>query len=303
MRPWQFSRPKGPGFGISKSYFLSVLSSHSVMPTVAQLANPKGGEGAVPGFAVPLGSEEGKEALGRPMERGAYAVASKDRKTVLRLAVVSKEEAGFDPEAFAQSALALETTPELVARLRATWTLAQLTFESHDPDVYPALNFFLAVVRRLGELTEGVVGDSISQRYLLPDQILSPVRGVLDRKVYAEEHVAARFRARPDGIHAYTLGLQKFAMPEFEISNLMDGDEKDAGTALLWLSQQVLEGTSVKEGYQVGDPESPFEVREGGFDRAFWEDLPVFELLPPTTVTATEAVRAWAKRIDEGRLQ
>ena len=128
MRAWRFSKPKTPGFGIDRGYYLSVLSSRPTLPTPLQLANPQTSGGAVEGFAAPLAADASKDHLNMPMARGAYVVASKDRKTVLKMLVLSKEEAGFDPDAYATSALALDASQELVARLRGTWTLAQFTF-------------------------------------------------------------------------------------------------------------------------------------------------------------------------------
>lgn len=296
MRPWQFSKPKNPGFGISKGYYLSVLAAHASLPAVKELANPKGEGGALEGFAVPLSGND-KDLLERPMERGYYAVAAKDQKTVLRLTIVSKEEAGFDPEAFARSDLAVGAPEELLHRVRATWTLCQLTFESHHPMVYPALDFLLGIARRLASLTEGTIADTVSQRYLLPDQVFSPRRQYQKLDVYAEEHVSPKVRMRPDGLHTFTLGLQKFAMHELELLNLTEGDESSAAAALLWLSQKMLEGTKVAEGYEVGGPSMPFEVREGGFDKALWEGIPVWELLPPTTVSASSALQSWYAEI------
>ncbi len=297
MRPWQFGKPKTPGFGISKGYYLTVLSSTAVLPSILRLVNPKSDEGAVPGFGAPLMQGADKSVLSRPMERGAYVVASKDRKTVLKLTVISKEEAQFDPEAFARSAYALEASQELLNRMRATWTLAQLTFESHDPMVYPALDFFLGVAARLGQLTDGVVADPISQRYELPEQVFSPLRTTERLAVYADEHVAIKFRVKPDGLHAYTLGLQKFALPELELMTLLDSDQSAAILALSWLTQQILMGQVVQAGYEVGGRKMPFEVREGGFDRGLWEGVPVFELLPPTSETASDALREWSETI------
>ncbi len=298
MRAWQFSKPKTPGFGISKGYYLSVLSSRASLPPIREVVNPKGSGGAVEGFGVPLMAGSDKEDLDRPMERGAYAIASKDRKTVLRLMVISKEEAGFDPEAIARSAMAAELGPEALARIRATWTLCQLTFESHHPMVAPALDFLLGVVSRLGMLCEGMIADAVAERYLLPEQVMGKRRGLVQLPIYAEEHVSLKFRARPDGVHAFTLGMQKFVMPELEISNLFDGDEPAAALGLLWLCQQMLNGAKVDEGYDVGAPAMPFEIREGGFDKGLWEGIPVYELLPPTSVTSSDAVRAWAREIE-----
>jgi hypothetical protein len=288
---WPFKQ-KSPGFGISKEFYLSVLCSRAVMPSAIELANPKAEGGAVEGFAVPLSDSAGQESLARPMERGAFAVASKDRKSVLRLLVVSKEDAGFDPEAILESRMAAGLGPELLARLRATWTLAQLTFESHDPQVYPTVRFALRIAQRLAHLTEGVVADPLSQRYLLPEAVfhLPPQSEEVDARDVVQVHL----REDPgEGLHAYTLGLRKFAMPEFEITGLAPNTEADAGRFLYAAAQAVLVQGPVEPGRHMGADRLPFEVAQGGLERSVWGETPCFELLPPTGSTSTEALGAW----------
>jgi len=279
MRGWPFSKPKTPGFGISRGYYLTILSSKSVLPSIAEIANPGGAGGAAIGLAVPLEGSGDKAALLEPMQRGAYVVASKDRKTVLKMIVLSKEEAGYDPEDFVNSPLAMGRDPELVVRIRATWTIAQLVFESHDPGVYPALDFFLGVAVRMATLSDGVVADSISQRYLLPENVFTTSR--LDPLVDVRDHLDVKFELRPDGLHAYTLGMQKFALPEYEILNLLDEDQSDAASFLIALCQSVLLGDLTKPGDKYGSPSALFEARDGGFDARLWQGIPVYELLPP----------------------
>jgi len=295
MRGWPFSKPKTPGFGISRGYFLTILSSRAVMPSIADVANPSGADGAAQGLAVPLEQENDKSALMRPMGRGAYVIATKDRKTVLKMLVISKEEAGFDPERYVQSSLAADDDPELVARMRATWTIAQLTFESHDPSVYPALDFFLGVAIRLATLSEGVVADSICERYLLPTEVLHTDR--IHPSIDVRDFVEIKFRERPDGFHVYTLGMQKFALEEYEINGLMESDRANAQKFLLTLCQNVLLGDLTKLGNRFGSPKALFEVAEGGFDKGLWEGIPVFELLPPTSILAGEALSAWVDEL------
>jgi len=293
MRPWQFSKPKNPGFGISRAYYLTVLASRATWPTVLELINPAGEGGAATGFGAPLSSSADKSALHRGMERGPYAVASKDRKNVLQMLLMSKDEASFDPEKFVLSGLSAGADPELVARMRGTWNLAQFRFESHDAMVYPALDFVLGVTSRLAALTDGVVADPIAQRYLLPEHVFNTPR--VDPRVDARDHIAVRFRTRPEGVHGYTLGMQKFALPEYEITGLTDADETVAERFMLTIAQSVLQGDLTKPGDQFGARRSTFEAREGGLDRGLWEGIPVYELLPPTKKTASEALRAWAE--------
>lgn len=285
----RFRRPKGPGFGIDAGFYLSVLSTKVPMPPIRLVTNPKGTDGAVVGFGVPLGANE-KHALDRPMERGVYAIASKDRKTVLKMRVLSKEEAGFDPEAFLRSALAAGLERELLVRLKATWTVAQLTFESHDPDVYPAIDFLLDIAGRLAFLSDGAVADPLSRRYLLPHELRQSVR--LDPKVDARETVAVDRRGQQGREHVATHGMLKFDMPELEIESLLPDEVGLAGRFLIACAQAALLGDPPQSGDRYGAPSALFEAREGGFDPV-WQGLPVLELLPPTHLTAGEALRAW----------
>lgn len=282
MRAWQFSKPKGPGFGISRAYYLSVLSTRATMPNLLQIINPKGDGGALEGFGAPLMAGSTKDSLARPLERGAYALATKDRKTIVKMLVLSKEEAGFDPEALVRHDISKQLDPEIVVRIRATWTIAQMTFESHDPAVFPALSFHLGLAKRLATLTEGAVADPVSQRYLLPSEIDA------DQTPDAQVLLSVVFRNRPDGLHAFTLGMQKLSLPELEIVGLDPAVQRLATRFLLGVAQTVLEGKKLGSGAKIG----PFEAREGGLDRGLWEGIEVTELLPPSHMTATDALES-----------
>jgi hypothetical protein len=255
------------------------------------LITPSGENGSVVGFGAPLNAGVGKDALARPLERGAYVIATKDRKTVLKMLVLSKEEANFDSDAYATSELARKSSDELVARIRATWTIGQLTFESHDPMVYPSLDFLLDFSSRFTQLSEGAVADAISRRCLLPEAVRQPLR--LDPRVDVREHVTINVTERSDGFYAYSLGLQKFVLPELEMAGLFEADFESATRFLLSLAQDCLMGDLVKSGDRFGAPRQTFEAREGGFDRSLWEGVPVLELLPPTAATAHDALASW----------
>jgi len=232
-----------------------------------------------------------KSTLSNPLERGAYAIATRDRKTVLKMLVMSRDEARFDPDAYAKSQYALGASSELLGRLRGTWTVCQLSFESHDPMVYPALDFLLDIAIRLGELTEGVIADPVSHRYLLPHQVRQVPR--VQPLIDAREFISISLKSRQDGIHAFTLGLQKFDLPELEIVGIAEGDETSASRFLLTLAQSELMGEIIRSGDRFGAPKARFEAREGGFDADLWKGLDVLELLPPTTLTSSEALAAW----------
>lgn len=291
MKPWKFSRPKGPGFGISRQFYLSVLCSRASLPSILDVLNPKGEDGAVAGFGAPLTGDTDKSVLARPMQRGAYVVASRDRKTVLRMLVLSPQEAGWDPEFFARSFEAQRADPDLVARVRGTWNLAQLNFESHDPEVYPSLDFLLGVVARLADLSDGVVADPMAQRYRLPYQLQVPDR--VDPKIDARDHVSVQFRSTATGEHAYTLGMQKFGLPEYEILGLREADEAVATRFLQAVNQRVLLGDLTENGDRFGVGKLALEARAGGLDRGMWEGVPVFELIPPTGQPIQACLEAW----------
>lgn len=277
MRLWS-SKPKTPGFGLASDFYLSVLAATARLPAILEVANPEGRDGAVVGFGVPLGSTQSKEALSHPLQRGGYALATKDRKTVLKLLVLSKEEAGYDPAPVVDSPLAATMDPEVVARLRATWTLLQLTFGSHDPTVYPSLDFLLDVAVRLGGLVEGVVADPVAESYRLPDRIRQRPR--LDARVDAREHVSIRVVPQRMGFWAHTLGLRKFAMPEIEVYNVPPDLEAQVGVVLMGIAQGALLGEIPRPGLGFGSAKNPLVAHVGGHDRGRWEGISVLELLP-----------------------
>lgn len=284
MRPWQFSKPKTPGFGLSREFYVSILSSRPTLPAPREVLTPKGEAGSVVGLIAPVSGDTDKERLARPMERGAYAVTSMDRKTVLQLLVVSKEEAFFDPGPIVSSPLAATLPAETLSRIRGTWTLIQIRPVTHDPTVYPSLELLQSLCVRLAELTEGVVADPVARRYLLPSEVRLPQRS--DPKVDAREHVTPQFRLTTTGLHAFTAGLRKFGLPELELSGLLEEDQVRAGSLLLSIAQAALLGRIPRSGDRVGE----FEIREGGFDRGLWDGIDVYELLPPTAKTASEAL-------------
>lgn len=297
MRPWQFTRPKGPGYGISQGFYLSILCSSSVLPSILSIVNPHNEGGAVDGFGAPLAPSADKGALAFPIQRGAYVIASKDRKTVLRALVLNRQEAGYDPEVFARSSMAADASAELLARIRGTWTIVQLTFSSHDPDVYPALDFLLAVAIKFASLADGVVADPLCRRYRLPDEVYATNR--MDPRVDARDHIAIQFIANSKGLYAFTLGMQKFGLPEYEMDGLDDADQALATRFLLAVSQRVLLGDLTKNGERFGAPQLAFEARTGGLNRAMWEGIPVFELIPPTGTAPVLCLQAWSILADQ----
>ena len=255
-----------------------------MLPPISAVVNPKGSNGALEGFGVPLVNSKEKTLLEMPMQRGAYALATKDRKTVVRLMNMSAEESGFSPDTIAKSSLASRLSPDLLTKLRSTWHLMQLSFESHDPDVYPSLDFILGIATRLGTLTNAVIADPIAERYVLPEELFMKPR--TDANVDAREHIFVH--SRPEGLnwHVYTRGLAKFIQPELELYGVPATDQEEAARFLVSASQGVLQGFLVQSGSQLG----PFEAR-AGTNKALWGELPVMELLPPTGKSVSELLR------------
>lgn len=290
---WPFGKPKTPGFGIAKTTYLSVLAASASLPSPEQVAHPKGGDGRVVGFLAPLSKGSTKEDLARPMGRGLYAVASRDQKTVLKLTVIPKEEVGFDPEAAVLSLGSRMGEPDIVQAVRATWSLLQLTFEAHDPLVYPSLDFFLSVAARLGSLTGGVVADPIAQVYKRPEELLTDRPAAVP--VWAPDVTHVHIRATSAGSSQYLLGLQKFGMPELEMSGITPDDQELGAMFLYGVAQSCLLGAKYKPGDNLGHPDCPAQVAVGGLDRAHWEGIPCLELLPPTGRTLHDVLAEAAK--------
>ncbi|MFN3730143.1 MAG: hypothetical protein ACK4XJ_10560 [Fimbriimonadaceae bacterium] len=284
---WPMGKPKTPGYGISTGFYLTVLSTKATLPTLVEVIEPGGTNGAVPGFGVPLAANSTKEDLNRPLARGAYALADLERKTVLKLFVLSKEEAFFDPDPILSAPLAADLAPEVVERLRATWTLLQLTFQAHDPMVASSLEFLLNIAGRLSERCDGLVADPICRRYLLPHQLRHrDPPGPIDARNFVSTDQRP---ARP--VAVFTRGMVKFGLPEFELVDVpLDWVER-AQVFLVGAAQAVFNHGPVAAGGLLGSRKAPFEVREGGLDPLYWEGIPCFELHP--TQGVARGLDAW----------
>ncbi len=273
---FKFSKPKTPGYEISKDYYLSVLASVSRLPSPRQVMSPKGEDGAVPGMLAPLGASS-KVELERPMERGVYALASVDQRTVLKLMVMPRDEAGFDPEPFLRSAMGQACSAEIRNRIAATWTVMQLTFEAFEPSILPALDFFLLSARRLGELSGGVVADPICQRYLLPGEVLQNPRRHPD--LDPREHIVVQ-----RGSTLQTRGLLKFGISELELRSTSEVAER----FLMDLSDSILRGNV----HTLGDKVGPFVVQQSP-DQLKYEGIPMVELVLHSGTNIDVALANW----------
>ncbi len=269
---------------------MTVLAGTAQLPAIAQVVEPKPRPGAVEGFGVPLQQGATKDDLEKPMRRGAYTIASMNRETVLRLLVVPKEEAGFDPEAFLRSSESLNLSEEALARLSATWTLLQFTFETHEAAVYPSLKFLQNVLQRFAELTEGVVSDPVSKVYKLPSEVHHAPPS--DPRIDARDFVEVKAGPR-DWI--YTLGLQKFSLPELEMYGVPETVLPLAKSFMIGISQAVLTGKPLELGRSLGAKRCPIQIVQGGLDPRYWEGIPCFELIPPSRVGIADALLEWQR--------
>jgi len=255
------------------------------------VVSPKGGDGKVAGFGVPLGAETTKEDLGRPLARGAYAIASPDQKTVLKLLVLCKEEAGYDPAAFLASSDALELSDETRARIQSTWSLLQLTFESYDPAVIPAVKFLLQTSGAFARATVGVVADPISQAYRLPDEVITPISD--PATIHSRDVVTVKARIEQGAICLFTLGWQKFDRPEIELRDVPEGFCRTGIDLLTKLSQTILAGTLLDEGDRIVEGKVPFRAAPGRVTATILGGKPVLELVPERG-TVEEALTSWS---------
>lgn len=289
---WPFLLPKKtPGYGISREFYVSVLAAVAQLPAPRDVVRPKPEPGIVQGFIAPLSPGSTKDHLSQPMMRGGYAVASPDKRSVLRLLIMPTNEAGYVPDAFLSTPVGQSLSKEITDRVRATWYLLQVSFEAHDPAVWPSMKFLIDVTRSLAERTDGVIADPIAERYALPsDWTCSPVEHLV-----ANEHMDVKCLSRQGRLYSYTRGLRKFALPEFEMDGLRVDQESSARRFLLALCQTVLLGNLTEPGSLVGEAGSTLRVADGGLDRSMWEGIPCLELIPEACSTSL-AVDAWADK-------
>lgn len=282
-----FGKPKTPGYGISKDCFLTALAARAQLPNPSQVVAPEPQGGALPGFIAPLEGEKNKEVLEKPIERGAWVVASLDRRTVLKLRVLPKEEAGFDPTPFVRSDFGQLFPVELRNRVAATWMVMQLSFEAHDPMVVGSIRFLNRVAARLAELTEGVVTDPLAMNYLLPDD---PMFRVNADRLKPEEVISVRNRTESDGYAVFSAGLKKLAVAELEITKVGPSNVDAATRLIVAAAHRILDQGPLTAGDVLSAGGAEFEVCAGGFNKAQWEGVPCLELMPVKGTDVNDAL-------------
>lgn len=280
----RFSKPKGLPIEVSAQAYLAVLAARQPLPSLLQVVAPDGAGGAVPGFGVPAST--GATAPGDPLGRGEYGIASLERKSVLRLRVLSKEEAGFVPSAAAIAQIGDRFGTEVGRRVAAAWSLLQLTWETYDPDVYAALDFWLATARRIALLTDGVVSDPVAHTYRLPEDDCGRPPGTA---VWAPQHIGLQVNAG----HVHTLGMSKFVRPELEATGVPQDGLQQVGALLLGVAQACLEGRRPEPGDSLQAGSGTVRIAEGGLDRSYWQGKFVLEVLPDSPSDWSDFLSTW----------
>ena len=289
-----FSKPKGPGYGIQSGFYMSVLTGIAHLPTLKAFVNPKGENGAIPGFAVPLRGED-KSELEHPILRGTYAVASLDRKTVLKMLVMSTDESGFDPAPFLSSKAGQGLDPQVADRLRGAWHVIQFTFESYDPDVGPAVSFLLDVTEKLAQLTDGVVADPLSQVYRLPGVHADFPHPELGYRVL--DVLQVKLNAGSGGLEIQTLGMQKFSLAELMFRDITPVAAEAATQYLLGLGMGVLKNGPMQPGSLVWESGFAFMLTESGIQPGVNGGVLTYELLPQKGHDTSQVLLDWQKQL------
>ena len=238
------------------------------MPSLEQVVNPKGDGGAAIGYVVPLRPEAGKSDLQAPMTRGLYAASSLDRKTVLKFRVMSKEEVGFDPIAVLESPIGATLSPAEKDCVRSTWTIVQLTFESYDPEFFPALDLFHQIAGRLARLTDGIVADPLAERYLTADMLVPVLKETFDVRQLVSVKSAGGGRVQ-------TMGLAKLALPEILLTLVPPELEQMAAVLLLSVAAETFSDRQLKAGDHFKAGTEWIVAEQPGIGVSGFELLPV----------------------------
>lgn len=210
-----FSKNRTTNFGISKDFYLTIFCPQSSLPPLRELIAHRSMARAVLGMGTPLAAMESEDVIGEPLRRGAYACVTMNRKTVVRMLVMRRDECTVDIDALAAEKDQVGLDQELISRIQAAWFLAQLSYESYDPQAFASIRFLYRLADRLAELTEGVIADPLAERYLKP--------GTWYRESHDEapidplELVTVSEVPGPNGPRLMTAGMKKLDLPEYAV--------------------------------------------------------------------------------------
>lgn len=246
----------------------------------------------MPGFGVPLASGKQKSDLVLPLERGVYAISSIDQKSVLKLRVFSREDIQFRPEPILNSEFGRSLSDEARDRIAATWTILQLTVESHSPKTQETLIFLANVTSRLAKLCQGMVADPLCEIYRHPDAFPDP--GAYPGEVSILDFVQCKKVPGPEGWLLSTAGLRKFDHPELAISRVPSTHVGIAESFLISVASGILKGHYL----QLGDK----LVSNKGWIVSNYvpaTNLEIFELMPLDPQETGAALTQWMTSNDK----
>lgn len=188
------------------------------MPTPRQIAEPAGLSGAVEAYIAPLQGGD-RTLLDRPIEMAAYIISSIDKKSLIRLTVMHANQRGFSGPDVADSAWAIQhLSDDKRMILRAAWHTYQLSVESYHPDVIDTVNLLTDLANRIATLTDGVISDSLSQRYFSPGEIGSSQQRA--SHIFPKDVVSIM----DTGERVQTMGMSKFDLPDFAVMSGLTGE-------------------------------------------------------------------------------
>lgn len=274
---WPFKKkPAAASLSINRNFYLSVLVPSNGLPTILQILNPDGSNGAIKGYGVPLASGASRDLLNSPLEIGAYALSTKDRCNLIEMHVFARSQVpGFDILADTQACENAGLVGEKLARAQQCEWVINLLFKAYSPDLYPAVRFMLDTAKRIAQVTGGVVADPLAETYRMPDEL--DLRTKLSEQIDFREICSVKIVKLSDGVWASTRGLVKLNLPEFEMYGIPESMVETAATMLASAGQQALIGEPMKPGETAFAPEEPMTVREGARSNAEWGDRPVLE--------------------------
>lgn len=281
---FKFSKPKGPGFGLSKSFYVSALATKASLPSLLEVVNPKGEGGAVKGYGIPFAKDATPESLRQPMSHQAFLIASPDKKTLIRMIVVSEADSGMRADQILDSPYGQTLSPEVRNTIAAVWTLFQFTVESHDATVKPSLDFMMALACRVAEITDGVVADPLRRSYLLASDYHL-------EQFQVESHFDVMEHREGDDVYLVTLGMLKINQPEFEIGPILNQDLLLGAALLKDLLRQTFDRGPWGEGDRI--PNSSLTLSVGSSLLDFWGRTAVLRVVPPVSQSLSESLNQW----------
>lgn len=281
---FKFSKPKGPGFGLSKSLYISALASKASLPCLLDVVNPKGERGAVKGYGIPFNKNATPDSLRQPLSHEPYLIASPDKKTLVRMIVVSEADSGMRTDQILDSPYGQTLSPDIRNTIAAVWTLFQFTFESHDAGVKASMDFMVALACRVAELTDGVVADPLRRSYLMPKEYQL---GEFD----VENHFNVMEHREGEDVYLVTLGMLKLNLPEFEIGPILNQDLLLGKAILFYLIRETFEKGPWSDQDRID--RTSLTLSAGSSLHDFWGRTAVLRVVPPVSQSLTESLNQW----------